>query len=112
MNRTPTRRSHRTPPLNRYPDRLTRKDIDPMTQQTSEQNTPTQTIQHTHHWILTLQHQNRRGDIEVGTFHAAFTPPAGWTRSQVYAALYDQISRDKDMPDAQTLFFSLEPNQI
>jgi hypothetical protein len=85
-----------------------------MTAQTTEQTatTSTPTPEHTHHWILTLQCQNRRGSLEVGTFDAAFTPPAGWTRSEIYKALVDQIIRDKDMPGAQTLYFALEPNRL
>lgn len=83
-----------------------------MTTQTNQQTVPTQTTQHTHHWILTLQCQNRRGAMEVGTFHAQFTPPAGWTRGEIYDALVDQMIRENDMPHPNTLYFSLEPNQL
>jgi hypothetical protein len=78
-----------------------------------EMNTQTsQAPQYTHHYVLTLQCQNRNGGIKVGTFHAQITPPDGWTRAQLYTALVDQLIHDKDMPGAQTLFFALEPNQL
>lgn len=83
-----------------------------MTTQTEQPQPPAPSQQHTHHYILTLQCQNSRGDVELGTFHAQVTPPDGWNRSQLYTAIVDQIIRDKDMPGAQTLFFSLEPNQL
>lgn len=83
-----------------------------MTTQAEENTTTASQEQHTHHYILTLQSQDRPGAIRVATFNAAITPPAGWTRAEIYKALYNELTAVQQMSGAFTLFFSLEPNQI
>ncbi|MEW2393046.1 hypothetical protein AB0933_32265 [Streptomyces venezuelae] len=68
--------------------------------------------QHTHHYILTLQHQRQAGSVRLATFNAAVTLPAGMTRAEFYKGLYTEMTTHHDLPGAQTLFFALEPNQL
>ncbi|MFC5802782.1 hypothetical protein [Streptomyces formicae] len=80
------------------------------------ETTPSQPAQReaTHFYILTLQGQTRPGAVYVSTFSAAITPPDGWCRAELYRAIYTDLIRTH--PDleggAQTLFFSLERNQL
>jgi hypothetical protein len=84
-----------------------------MSTQTSEQTVPAPAAEPTHHFILTLQNQVRAGSLRVVTFQNAITPPTGWTRQQVYKTLYGQLTEEHpELQGAQTLFFSLEPNQL
>ncbi|MFF1358771.1 hypothetical protein [Streptomyces sp. NPDC058297] len=84
-----------------------------MDTQTDQTTTPApQQPQHTHHYILTLQSQDRPGSYHVATFNAAVTPPAGWTRADFYKGLYNELTAAHHMAGAFTLFFSLEPNQL
>jgi hypothetical protein len=70
------------------------------------------TPQPTHHYVLTLQMQ-QRSSTAVATFTAAVTPPAGWTREQFYKGLYTELTtKYEHLAGANTLFFALEPNQL
>lgn len=77
---------------------------------TAEPTIPSQ--QHTHHYILTLQTQRQPGAVHLNTFNAAVTPPTGMTRADFYKTLYSQITTHHGLTGANTLFFSLEPNQL
>ncbi|MFE2710577.1 hypothetical protein ACFXKI_00950 [Streptomyces mirabilis] len=71
------------------------------------------TTEPTHHYILTLQAQGRSGSVDVVTFSAAVTPPAGWTRHQFYKGLYAELTaKYEHLVGANTLFFLLAPNQL
>lgn len=64
----------------------------------------------THHYILTLQGADGR---TVSTFHAAVTPPQGWTRQQFYKGLYAELTaKYEHLAGASTVFFALESNQL
>ncbi|WP_335982455.1 hypothetical protein [Streptomyces sp. CA2R106] len=68
--------------------------------------------QPTHHFILTLQVPSPNG-FAVCEFSNAITPPAGWTRAQLFKGLRDQIKQDHpEYRGATTIFFSLERNQL
>ena len=69
--------------------------------------------QGTHHFILTLQSPAPGGAVAMSTFSNAITPPAGWNRSQLYKALLNQVTSDNpELAGANTVFFSLERNEI
>ncbi|MFF1544100.1 hypothetical protein [Streptomyces sp. NPDC058291] len=73
---------------------------------------PENSGQPTHHYVLTLQVPNGRG-LDVVTFSAAVTPPQGWTRQQFYKSLYVELTSKYDyLKDANTLFWTLESNQL
>ncbi|GLW00303.1 hypothetical protein [Streptomyces lavendulae] len=72
----------------------------------TSQNAPQQG---SHHWILTLQIP---GEVTV-TDSGTWTPPAGATRYDVFAAIRTYvIAQHPPLSRANTLFFSLEPNQL
>lgn len=69
--------------------------------------------QPTHHYILTLQAQTHPGSLRIDTFNAAITPPQGWTRQQVYKAIYSELTTEHPhLAGSNTIFFALEPNQL
>jgi len=80
-----------------------------MTTQTQQTTTPTAPEQGTHHWILTVDLPGRTSLTANGTW----TPPAGWTRSDVFNAIkQDMAQRHPELATANVVFFSLEPNQL
>ncbi|MFI2620370.1 hypothetical protein [Streptomyces sp. NPDC018584] len=83
-----------------------------MTAQTEQPPNTAPAQQHSHHYILTLQTQRQPGAVQVTTFNAAITPPAGMTRAELYQTLYSEITAHHDLRGANTMFFALEPNQI
>ncbi|MGW2677161.1 hypothetical protein [Streptomyces sp. NPDC001436] len=65
--------------------------------------------QGSHHWILTLEVPGQQVVTDSGTLN----PPAGSTRYDMYLAIREYvISRAPEMSRANTVFFSLESNQL
>ncbi|MFE5770910.1 hypothetical protein ACFQ7O_21395 [Streptomyces sp. NPDC056485] len=81
-----------------------------MTSQTSPSTAATQaTAQGSHAWVLTLELPGRGMTTQYGTW----TPPVGATRHDVFTALRGHIvGQHPEMASANTIFFSLEPNQL
>ncbi|WP_314242296.1 hypothetical protein [Streptomyces sp. DSM 40907] len=79
-----------------------------MTSKTSTSATPT-VAQGSHMWVLTLEIPGRGMTTQFGTS----TPPADATRYDVLVALRGHIvAHNPEMASANTVFFSLEPNQL
>ncbi|WP_405543489.1 hypothetical protein OG590_10030 [Streptomyces goshikiensis] len=81
-----------------------------MTSQTSTSTTaaPAAT-QGSHMWVMTLEVPGRGMTTQYGTW----TPPAGATRYDVFAALRGHIvAEHPEMASANCVFFSLEPNRL
>ncbi|MEU5388651.1 hypothetical protein [Kitasatospora cineracea] len=69
-------------------------------------------VQGAHHYVLTLQHA-ARGGYGVFTTSGTLTPPAGWTRNDIFQGLIAETARTKpELADANVLFFDLQPNQL
>ncbi|MFF4011451.1 hypothetical protein [Streptomyces sp. NPDC001717] len=81
-----------------------------MTSQTSTSANNTQAAeQGSHMWVMTLEKPGRGMTTQYGTW----TPPAGATRHDVFAALRGHIvAEHPEMASANTIFFSLEPNRL
>ncbi|GGZ11676.1 hypothetical protein GCM10010343_42900 [Streptomyces avidinii] len=59
--------------------------------------------------MLTLELPSRAMCTQNGTW----TPPAGMTRKDAYLALRDAlVAQQPELARANTVFFSLEPNQL
>lgn len=73
---------------------------------TSQNSSPPQG---SHQWILTLELPGRCTTTQYGTW----TPPAGATRQDVFVALREHIVAERpELSRANTVFFSLERNQL
>ncbi|MFE2548560.1 hypothetical protein ACFXGI_08435 [Streptomyces sp. NPDC059355] len=80
-----------------------------MTSQTATSTTTQATSQGSHAWVLTLELPGREMTTQYGTW----TPPAGATRHDVFVALKEHlVAQQPQMASANTIFFSLEPNQL
>ncbi|WP_405532085.1 hypothetical protein OG592_30660 [Streptomyces avidinii] len=80
-----------------------------MTTQTSQSPAPASGVQGSHHWILTLELPGRAAATQYGTWN----PHPGATRSDVFLAIRQEISRrHPELSSAVVSFFSLEPNQL
>ncbi|MET9510060.1 hypothetical protein ABZX62_16640 [Streptomyces flavidovirens] len=80
-----------------------------MSTQTEQTTIPAPAPQGTHHWVMTLELPGRMAMTASGTF----TPPAGWTRHDMYRAIKDDIARENpELATANVMFFALEPNQL
>ncbi|MGW4806396.1 hypothetical protein [Kitasatospora sp. NPDC004272] len=68
--------------------------------------------QGTHHYLLTLQHA-ARGGYGVFTTSGTLTPPAGWTRNDIYQGLLNNVAEQRpELGSPNVLFFDLQPNQL
>lgn len=77
------------------------------TTQTEQSAAPQQ--QGSHHWILTLELPGRATSSNFGTL----TPLPGWTRMDAFTAIKEHVAQQNpEMAGANTVFFSLEPNQL
>lgn len=77
--------------------------------QTTTTAAPAPAAQGSHHWVLTLEMPGRGMTTQFGTW----TPPAGATRFDAFGALRSHIvAQHPEMASANTVFFSLEPNQL
>ncbi|MEU8778588.1 hypothetical protein [Streptomyces sp. NPDC048606] len=79
--------------------------------QTSSSSTPANpaAAQGSHMWVLTLDLPGRTMTTQYGTW----TPPAGTTRYDAFLAIRgDLVARHPEMANANTIFFSLEPNRL
>ncbi|WP_405778335.1 hypothetical protein [Streptomyces sp. NBC_00859] len=62
-----------------------------------------------HHWVISL----KKPGVAVGSWHSAYTPPAGATRQEAFQAIKDLvIAQNPPMAGAVVIFFSLEPNLL
>lgn len=69
----------------------------------------------THHFVITIQAPHPTGGIVTSTNQDTYTPPQGWTRSDVFTSLRRETARNAGIPTPDhvaVLFFSLEPNQL
>ncbi|UQX00905.1 hypothetical protein [Streptomyces sp. RerS4] len=65
--------------------------------------------QGSHMWVLTLEMPGRAMTTQYGTW----TPPAGSSRFDVFMAIRGHVAAQQpEMAGANTIFFSLEPNQL
>ncbi|MFG3001299.1 hypothetical protein [Streptomyces sp. NPDC048340] len=80
-----------------------------MTSQTSSTTASQSAAQGSHMWVLTLEMPGRGMTTQYGTW----TPPASATRLDVFVTLRGHIvAQHPEMASANTVFFSLEPNQL
>lgn len=64
------------------------------------------------HFIITLQHQNRPGDITYSTRAGTFTPEPGDTRSSVFQKILDWAAKENGAGPGTVLFFALDLNEL
>ncbi|MEV4611672.1 hypothetical protein AB0K43_03590 [Kitasatospora sp. NPDC049258] len=79
----------------------------------SDTTVTTAAADRTYAWIITLQAWIGNGTLSVSTTDGNYTPPAGATRADAYRAIRESVTRQKpELANANTMFFSLEPNQL
>ncbi|MGW7194987.1 hypothetical protein [Streptomyces chryseus] len=80
-----------------------------MSTQTEQTTSSATTSQGSHHWVMTVALPGRMAMTASGTF----TPPAGWTRHDMFKAIQADVARENpELETANVMFFALEPNQL